>query len=204
MALASVVSIVNTALIRIGEQPILALSDNSRPARLATHFYPTVRDTVLTIHPWNEATKRAVLASSGSGEAWGFANLFPLPADFLRLLDVSDDDHVHHDIRYRVEENGIVSDETDFNLRYIFRLEDPSKMSDGLKTVISLRLSAELADAMGKDIGKVRDMWALYKDQLATFQFIDTTQDPIDVMQGDTWLGARRGDRRFRPIEDAP
>jgi len=154
MALASVASIVNTALIRIGENPIIDLSENSRPARLANHFYETVRDSILTTHPWNEATKRVILASSGSGEAWGFDNLFPLPADFLRLLDVSHhSDHAvgHHDIRYKVEENGIVTDENEFFLRYTFRLIDPSKMSDGLKTIISFRLSAELASSMGQN-----------------------------------------------------
>lgn len=201
MALTSEAALVSTALIRIGEQPIESLGDNSRQARLANRFYQSVRDTVLILHPWNEATKRVVLASSGSGEPWGFANLFPLPADFLRELNVSDDDHNHTNIRFRVEVNGIVSDETVINLRYVFRLVDPTKMSDGLKTAISFRLSAELAASMGKDQGVVRDMWALHKDAMADFQFIDTSQGPIDVIQGTTWLDARRGRGPFRPIE---
>lgn len=55
------VDIVNNALLLLGDNTIVALSDATDRARLANGIYPTARDALLRVHPWNFARSRAVL-----------------------------------------------------------------------------------------------------------------------------------------------
>jgi len=60
---ATVESICNSALAKVGAPEITLISDSNKRANLCNLLYPKVRDKVLKSHPWNFALKRAILAS---------------------------------------------------------------------------------------------------------------------------------------------
>ena len=60
--MASVIDICNKALDKLGQNPIISLTDGNKAANLCTRNWPLVRDQVLREHPWNFAMKRAILA----------------------------------------------------------------------------------------------------------------------------------------------
>lgn len=60
------IDICNTALRRIGAEPIVALSDDTKGAACCNLRYESCKRYVLRKHPWNRCTKRAILAKPGT------------------------------------------------------------------------------------------------------------------------------------------
>lgn len=115
--MATAVSICSNALLMLGAQTISAMDEDSDRARLASNFYPDVRDMVLRSHPWNCCTKRVVLAPETTPPAFGYAYRFLLPGDCLRVMDI---DGL---VDYQIEGREILSDSAAIKLRYLFRNE---------------------------------------------------------------------------------
>lgn len=97
--MASALEIANMALLRIGAEPINALTDDNGRARACNTAWPFVRQHVLRSHSWNCVTTRARLRSLDKDATltaikpdWDFDAVFPLPTDCLRVLDVDTDD----------------------------------------------------------------------------------------------------------------
>ena len=66
----SVVQIVNNALVRIGANAILTLTEDSEAARAANLIYEQVRDSCLRDHVWNFAVNRVELAQNSTAPAF--------------------------------------------------------------------------------------------------------------------------------------
>jgi hypothetical protein len=118
MANVSAVSICSNALLLLGDKPIDSFDVNNDRTRLAANLYPQKRDRVLRAHPWNCAVKRVVLSPSSTDPAFGWKYQFQLPGDWLRTLNVGDDDSADD---YAIEGRMILSNAPTCSLRYIFR-----------------------------------------------------------------------------------
>lgn len=197
-SLLSEVAIANDALLRLGEQQVTALNEDSRNGRLVNHFYASVRDSVLASHPWNEAIKRSGLARLTTTPAWGFSYLYQLPSDFITLIriDGADSD-------FRIEQRTIATDLTTMNIVYVFRLTDVAAMSEDLKKCISTRMSAEMSKPITGSDSTFDRMWTLHQQALNEARYQDSRQGPIDRVTGSTWVNARLGYKdRYRGISD--
>lgn len=77
------VDICSDALLRLGEQGIASLSEDSDRARTCASVYPSIRDAVLSMHPWRFSTGKIQLArlTSTPVNEWTYA--FQLPSDML-------------------------------------------------------------------------------------------------------------------------
>ncbi len=88
--MSSEVDIVNLALSNLGEAATVSSIDppeGSAEAEHAAMFYPMARDSMLEMHEWRFATKRVLLALTGSDTfEWTYA--YALPAGMLRALAV--------------------------------------------------------------------------------------------------------------------
>src|SRR3546814_17689916 len=88
------VSICSNALLRLGADPINSFDEadnfgsNIERARLCANLWPNVRRQVIRSHPWNCATKRVVLSPDAAAPAFGYANRFQMPGEWLRTLAV--------------------------------------------------------------------------------------------------------------------
>ena len=89
--MASPLDICNLALAHLGAEANLNSIDppeGSVEAELCARFYPMARDSLLEAHPWNFATRRALLAQLAG---WSFAQweyAYALPGDCLKVLSV--------------------------------------------------------------------------------------------------------------------
>lgn len=190
-------ALANRALLLIGQNTITSLTDNSREARAANILYSQVRDSVLSAHAWNCATKRVTLSALGTAPAWGFDSQFQLPADFIRLIRMEDmrDD-------FRIEGGKLLTSTGDGKIRYVYRLEDVSQMDDALKDAIAYRLAAELAATLKGSINDHRLMMQEYESVLGSARLRDSQQAPTERMESSTWVDARSGGGEvFRSIE---
>ena len=70
----------------------------------------TLRDDLLRDHPWNWATKRVTIPASTVSPTWGFANAFPLPANYRRLMEVQNPSKLEYRIESTSDGKVIVTD----------------------------------------------------------------------------------------------
>lgn len=89
--MASQVDVCNQALIKIGAGRISSLSDGTKQADLLNAIWSIKRDAELAAHPWTFAIKRVNLpASATAPEGTDWSRAYPLPADYLSMVQVGD------------------------------------------------------------------------------------------------------------------
>lgn len=185
--MASVVEICNKALDKLGATSIISLEDGTKNANLCNRGWSQIRDEVLRDHPWNFAVKRAVLAPSTNNPAWGFGNAFPLPADWLRLLEVRD----LSTGEYQVENGRILADADALYVRYIYRVTDPNRYDALFVDAVASRLAAELCEAITQSGQKVQLLWEAYQDSIIRAKRVDGQENPPQAYEEDDWIKVR-------------
>jgi hypothetical protein len=78
-------TIINRALQLLGYKAVSSINDNDRGARAMLRAYGPVRDALLRENFWSFSIKRQQLAASTTTPAFGKANYFPLPGDFIMI-----------------------------------------------------------------------------------------------------------------------
>ena len=82
------VDVCNFALGALGESEINSIEDDSDKARTLKSFYYIARDAVLEEGEWTFATRRFLPAKSTTVPEWGWAFVFVIPTDIIRLAEV--------------------------------------------------------------------------------------------------------------------
>jgi hypothetical protein len=103
--------IVNRGLQLVGSQPISSLQENSRGARAMNRAYYPVLWSLLRMGIWGFAKKRIQIAASSTPPAFGKANYYPLPGDFLDMAP-PDDTFNNNYSDWEIEGNQIASDDS--------------------------------------------------------------------------------------------
>lgn len=69
---------------KLGSEPISALDDNNKRAKLCNAHYATMKDKMLYEHPWKFAIKRVTIEAEDEVPDFGYTHAFALPIDYLR------------------------------------------------------------------------------------------------------------------------
>lgn len=181
------VSIINSALIKVGETPIMSIDDGSKSANLAKARYEEVRDIVLRSHPWNCAVKRVALASLSTVPAFDFSNEFQLPSDCIRLLSVDET------LDYRVEGQKILADATLLNIKYISRVTNPVQIDCLCAEAIALYLAYDLSYALVQDINKTEALAQAYARHVRKAGSVDSQEDGRNTLRPNFFMDSRQG-----------
>lgn len=192
MSMATGVSICSNALLMLGAQTINDFNEPVERAKLSANLYPTIRDDLLRTHPWNCTIKRALLAPDATPPAFGYANQFELPADFLRVLEVG---QAGHQIDYLVEGRSILADATSVELRYVYLNEVENTWDASLVGLITLAMAA----AMAYPITQSAALQANFEQKLAmakkVARAVDGQEDPPQTLGDERLYAARHGAR---------
>ena len=167
----SVVDICNSALNAIGGNNIISLTEDSKPARILNQRYPSVRDSVFRVHPWNCLITRIDLAPDTAAPSFEYSNQFTLPADCLRIIQAEKLDTV-----FKVEGRKILCDDDTFNLIYVRREEDTALYDSLLTDTLAAKLAHEIAYAIVQDRTLARMMHDFYNEKLRQARFVDATE----------------------------
>lgn len=190
MSMATGVSICSNALLMLGAQTINDFNEPTDRARLAANLYPTVRDGLLRTHPWNCTIKRALLAPDATPPAFGYANQFELPADFLRVLEVGE---AGQQIDYLVEGRSILADATSVQLRYVYLNEVENTWDANLVELLTLAMAAAMAYPMTQSAA----LQAGFDQKLAmakkVARAVDGQEDPPQTLGDERLFAARFG-----------
>lgn len=179
------IQIVNAALVKLGHEPIAALTDESDQARAANAIYDICRDDALSAHDWNFATKRAQLAELAITQPTDeYTHFYQLPTDGLRVLYIEP-----IGTRYAVENGRIFTDlAAPLKIAYIARITDAALYSANFVAAFVYRLCAELVTALTARDGYTKDFWALYQDKLREAKASDA-QEGTGIVETDNPLG---------------
>ena len=183
----SVVDLCNSALDKAGHGAITSLDDNTKAARLCSRNWPLVRDRVLRSHPWNFAVVRTNLAPHETAPSWGFTAKFPLPSDFLRLLEVRD----LSTGEFQLEKGFIHANATVLYIRYISRIEDPNVYDALFFDTVATRLAAELAEPLTQSTTKKKALMEEYDAFIVDAKCADAQENPPAEYEEDSWVEVR-------------
>lgn len=152
MDITSETDICNLALDLLSAGTITNVSDPSDATEeLLARHYALTRRKVLRQHPWNFATKRAVLAADSGTPVFGYSKQYTLPADCVRVLRLSGSDNevIPHEL-YQIEGNKILTSDTfsssgAVNLIYIYDIKTVSSFDPLFIDLLSCELALSIA-----------------------------------------------------------
>ena len=186
--MASEIGIVVSALLELGEEPVVSLDQDVERARVMRGLYAAERDGLLEEHPWNFATVRAGLARLAEGPAFGFPYAFALPADCLTVLAVEP-----AAAAWAVESGRLLSDAAGLAARYVRRVTDANAMPPSFRAALAARLAAKAARKLTGSAAEKERLEKLAADRLRTAKGRDA--------QGAGQLPAPRADGLLRARE---
>lgn len=183
----SVVALCNRALAKIGDELIIASTDDgTKAARYCKALYADTRDFVLRSYPWRFALKRYVLAPLVEAPLFGFARQFAMPSDCLRVWRLEDDEP------FQTEGGMILYDGSVLRFTGIRRVDDPALFDPMFVEALALKLAAELAVPLTASVALKEQLNGEYRAfvaQAKTASAMEGAQDVCAVRNG--WLEAR-------------
>lgn len=183
--MASNIAICNGALALIGAQAITNLTDPTDNASLCSRLYDASLDAVLRMHPWNFAIDRKMLAAATAAPLFGYSAAFPLPADLIRLLEVSGVTD------FRIERRKILCNDTSVGIAYVFRNVNVPEYDSLFVKVLEAYLAFQLAYPLTKSATTQDAMKSLMSDMLKLAKTADAMEEPVQNFGSSTVLDVR-------------
>lgn len=195
ISISSPTDIGNLALDLLAANNVQDIDSPTSATEILIHrWYSVVRQKILREHPWNFATKRAVLSASTTAPAFGYSSQYPLPNDFLRLNSVS---NANNDIiaatEYEIENGNILynGDGGRLYLKYIYDLTNVAQMDALFVDLFAIDLALSLSykfTASNTDITRLNGL----REKAATqAKAIDGQERPPQVRQYSKILAGR-------------
>lgn len=194
--MASEVEIANAALQKLGQSPITALDEGSRNSDACDLCYARLRRSEIRKHVWNFARTRTQLAASATAPLFGYANAFPLPSDFIRLLPP--DPHLNHNawdhqIETHVGAKAILTnDAAPLDIIYLADVVDPNLMDELFREALASRMAFEMCEALTQSNQKKADARTDYTAALREAKRINAFENISAEAPEDIWITARR------------
>lgn len=185
------VAICNLAMQKLGAARITALSEDSVEARECNACYEAQRDAELRKHPWNFAIARVSLPADATAPAFGPANSFTLPADFVRLLP-KDPEEVTNDDDWRIEGKKILTnDSAPLEIRYIYRVEDPNEFDALFVEALACKIAIQTCEKITTSSQKKAAVVEEYKSAINSAKRTNAIENVAAEPPPDPWDTAR-------------
>jgi len=151
------IDLCSMALLKLGENPIQSLSDDTAAAKLGRTLIDFVIDSLLSLHPWRFACRTYNLVKDENGD-------FHIPSDVLRVIKTNG----------KIMENRIVSDVDNLVIDAIVRIS-PNDFPSYFASLVATKLAVEFCMPLLSDQTVFRTLVALYETELQSAKFIDST-----------------------------
>ena len=196
--MASQVEICNQALVKAGAARIISLSDDTESAGLLSAIYDVKLAAELAAQPWTFAIKRAQIPASSTGPAFGWAYQYPLPADYLAMVEVGED-YVFYEsdtgALFQLEGAAtgtvIVTDQgSPLNIRYVRRVTTPGLYPALFVEAFACRLAAEICERLTQNLSKRQQAWEERKQALREARRVNAIEQPPRQIPPSGWVRA--------------
>lgn len=190
------VTISNQALSLLGEDDQLTdPDDDTHAARSIRSVWDVVRQDALRAGEWNFAILRAELGAEvglTAGELHPYSYGFPLPTDFLRLVEVM----YPPDLRdsYSIERGRILGHSLGpIYIRYVADTPETGRWDASFVKAFAHLLAYQIAERITGDRARKSDCWSGYRAAISSALGIDAVENPPVVTYEDDWITARVG-----------
>lgn len=151
------IDLCSMALLKLGEEPVQSLTDDSAASRLARTLFEPVTDTLLSAHPWRFAMRWFDLKKTADDD-------FLIPADCIRILKCPG----------QIIGNRIVAPSD--SIRILATTRVPVEKFPGyFASVAATKLAMEFCIPLTGDQTVFRMLTALYETELQSARFIDSS-----------------------------
>lgn len=171
----SAIALCSRALIKVGAGTIASFDEGTAETEVAVNLYPSVRDALLSSHPWNFASGQVHLAQLAAQPVADFSYAHQLPTDFLRALSAGRPGS-GSGLVYRITESRLHSHADEVVLTYVFR-PDESAFPPFFDQVLIARLAAEFCIPLTESTSRAEMLYRLAEDEFRRARLIDAQQD---------------------------
>lgn len=137
---------------------------------------------------YDPPTGFGLTAWPGVTPAWGYSYALPLPSDWLRNVQVGQDED---DIDFKSEDGNILADDRAIDFRYVYRNEDPDTWDSQLVDVVTQAMASVMCYAITQSTSKEQTEWDKLKMLLREARAVDGQDDQAQML-GDLRLVASR------------
>ena len=189
--MASQTGICNRALEKLGEQPIVSISDGTKQAQALKRVYQGSLEAMLVEHPWHFAKKRAALAASATAPEWGFANAYPVPTDFLRLVAIKDGPAFSLEADPSGTQAILCDAAAPLSILYLYAVSDPGRLPSHFVEAFSSKLAFDICEDLTQSNTKKDILAQLFTADLAKAKRVNGLQKAPDIFPVFSWLESR-------------
>lgn len=180
--MADKITIVNSALLKISEEPINSLDDNTKSSTIVSILWDIVLESLLSEHEWSFAKKRVTISPDTTTPSFGYSLRFGLPADYNHLVSIDSETEVD----YVIEGRYILSNTESINLVYIANITDPTVMTGKFTLAFILILAANIAYALNGNTKEAQYIEQLGIAELEKAKMEDKTEIGLEY-PGEPW-----------------
>lgn len=186
-------SIINGALYKLGERPIMSVEDETTQGRAAKALHAQASRYILAKRPWTAATEIKKLLSDASWTAENSARFpyrFRIPNKVVKILRVFDKDEDQY-YNWQRRGNFIVTDLPSISVEYIEDITSQGRVDSALAQVMVCYLAYLLAPRLTKEEAVAGRLYQEYAQALREAAASDSQQraplfyGPNAPVQGD-------------------
>lgn len=207
--MASKIEICNMALQGMTANFITSLNENTVEARECNFRFDSARQSLLNMHPWNFAIKRAALNADVTAPAFTYSYLYQLPVDFLYLVMTAQQEQSQSNLyniydpnkvtqgdafladKYQIEGDKLLSNNENVKIIYVADVADTTTFSATFTTLLSYYLAAHIAFKVTGDRAATKDAMQMFEIKIKEFKTLDSQQGTPNVIRRSNWLSSR-------------
>jgi len=186
----SQIALCSRALIKLGAQPIASFAEGTVESQVAAALFPSVRDGLISAHPWSFASAQATLPRLANDPVADHRYAYQLPPDFLRALSVGQGAR-GRGTAYRIVESTLQTDSDGIVLSYIFR-SDESAFPPFFDAALIAALAAEFCLPVTESTSRAELLYRLAENEFRRARLIDAQQDTPQSFEDFSLVEARR------------
>lgn len=192
------VDIANMALLKLGQPPIMSLTDNSITSKRVVQEIDPALETVLRSYPWPFAVTRKELARMLDRPLFQYAYYYEMPTDSVRLIELDTDNSA-----YELEsDNRLATNAQSVRVKYVSKDHAMKGMDPVTQDVVALNLAARLCIIFTENPELQGQLWRQYEMQLAQARNTWAVENmPQTVIEGN-WIPARFGAMRTSSVSE--
>ena len=189
--------LVNLALREISDYRIEDIDESSAPAIIARDVIDNARRMALSVHEWKFALKFAELAQSATAPIARYDYAWVLPADFVRLGAVADNESMEPAFeQFMISEGNLLTSSDYVFIEYVYDAPAIGAWPPYFVSYLAAMLAAEMAGPLKSTTERER-LEGLAKSRLGHARSLDSVQGPVLTLPQSKWLSAMRGTRQL-------